>query len=910
MNETASGRYDRRQFLWRTAVATGLGLGSGRCGFGPGRPVALVVDPSDPVASSPPARWALGELREALATRGMAAELHRAVEDLPPAAVCVVVAGAAAAVAGAVLDRARLEVPDGAEALGLVPGRVAGKDVLLACGRDPLGLVYAVLELADRVRHHADPLAGLAPDRGVVESPANRIRCISRAFCSDVEDKPWYDDREMWPEYLSMLVSQRYNRFNLTLGLAYDFARRVSDCYFHFAYPFLVEVPGYAVRAAPLPDTERDRNLETLRFIGEEAARRGLQFNLGIWTHAYVWEDSPNPNYLIEGLTPESHGPYCRDALRKILDECPGITGVTIRIHGESGVKEGSYAFWRTVFDGVATCGRPIRIDLHAKGIDQRMIDLALATGLSVEAAPKYWAEHMGLPYHQAAIRELERRPREGNAFFSISGGARRFTRYGYADLMKEDRRHEVLFRMFPGTRRVLLWGDPLTAAGFGRVSHFCGAAGVDFMEPLYFKGRRGSGVPGDRCSYADPSLRTRWDWQKFLYTHRVWGRLLYNPEADPDVWRRYLTARFGKGALPAEEALAAATRVLQIVSTVHGVSAAHNRYWPEMYVNMPISDPEAPHHYGDTPPPKRFGTVSPFDPEMFLTVDGTAAELVSGEPSGRYTQVEAAGWLEDLAATAEGRLAAAREAVPDPEEPEFRRLAIDTAIQVGLGRFFAAKLRSAVLWGIWTSTGERRALEEAVAAYRRARTAWADLAEIARGVYMDNVSYGEQDYLSGHWQDRLPAIDADVARLEAELASVAVRAAPVAEGGPASAAINQAMGRPVRPSFACRHEPPPIFRPGGAVTLGLSVAGRAPSVSGVSLRYRHVNQAEAWESVDMERHGEVWQAAIPAAYTDSPYPLQYHFVLRQATAGAALFPGLGPDLVREPYFVVRQSRG
>jgi hypothetical protein len=707
-----------------------------------------------------------------------------------------------------------------------------------------------------------------------------------------------------------MLVSQRYNRFNLTLGLAYDFTRNVSDCYFHFAYPFLVDVPGYSVRATPLPNEERDRNLETLRFIGEEAARRGLQFNLGVWTHAYVWTESPRPNYVIEGLTPESHGPYCRDALRMVLQECPGITGATIRIHGESGVKEGSYAFWKTVFDGVATCERPVKIDLHAKGIDQKMIDLALSTGLPVETAPKYWAEHMGLPYHQAAIRELERRPREGNAFFSISGGARRFTRYGYADLMKEDRRHDVLFRMFPGTRRVLLWGDPLTAAGFGRVSHFCGAAGVDYMEPLYFKGRRGSGVPGDRCSYADPSLRTRWDWQKFLYTHRVWGRLLYNPEADPDVWRRYLKARFSEGAGPAEEALAAATRVLQIFSTVHGVSAAHNRYWPEMYVNMSIVDPDAPKPYGDTPEPKRFGTVSPFDPEMFLSVDATVAELLRGPRSGRHTSIEAACWLEDLAAMADTQLSAARETVPDATDPEFRRLAIDTGIQVGLGRFFAAKLRSAVLWGLWTESGSRRALDEALAAHCRGREAWVALAELARGVYMEDVSYGPQEYLRGHWDDRLPAIDADTARMERVLEDAAAHGSSPDDGTDVVAAIDEALGRPERPSVACGHESPATFGLGEAVPLRLVVreeaSGNAPS--GVQLRYRHVNQAEAWEAVDMKRADGAWQAMIPAPYADSPYPLQYHFVLREGMKSAWLYPGLGPELVQQPYFVVRQS--
>ena len=57
----------------------------------------------------------------------------------------------------------------------------------------------------------------------------------------------------------------------------------------------------------------------------------------------------------------------------------------------------------------------------------------------------------------------------------------------------------------------------------------------------------------------------------------------------------------------------------------------------------------------------------------------------------------------------------------------------------------------------------------EAVVAYRRARDAWAELAELAWGVYMEDVSYGPQEHLRGHWRDRLPAIDADVAAQIAE---------------------------------------------------------------------------------------------------------------------------------------------
>ena len=102
----------------------------------------------------------------------------------------------------------------------------------------------------------------------------------------------------------------------------------------------------------------------------------------------------------------------------------------------------------------------------------------------------RFWAEHQGLGYHQADIRALEI-PRPGHietGTFSVSSGDRLFTRYGYADLFQEGRKFDVLFRMWPGTQRHLLWGDPQAAAAYGRAAHFCGATGMEIFEPLFFK--------------------------------------------------------------------------------------------------------------------------------------------------------------------------------------------------------------------------------------------------------------------------------------------------------------------------------------------------------------------------------------------------------------------------------------
>ena len=901
METEASQKLNRRQFIGLAGSFAGsLGiLAAGQTHRGH---ISLVADPADAVASAPPARWALSELEQSLNAGGVAVHKFERLSQAGAGDFCLVAAGSQSKLGAGILKQARAGLADQPEALGLVPASVQGRQVLLACGSDTRGLVYALLELSDRVQHAADPLSALAPRASIIERPANSVRSVMRLFASDLEDKPWYNDREMWPRYLTMLATQRFNRFNLSLGLGYDFLRRVTDAYFLFPYPFLLAVPGYNVRATQLPEAERDRNLEMLKFISEQTVARGMQFQLGVWMHGYEWIDSPNANYRIEGLTRETHASYCRDALRLLLQRCPAISAVTIRTHGESGVEEGSYDFWRTIFDGVATCGRKVELDLHPKGLDQTMLDNALATKQPVTVSPKFWAEHLGMSYHQADIRAEEIPPtgKQPTGLMKLSTGSRSFTRYGFGDLLREDRNWQVVHRVWPGSQRLLLWGDPLSAAAYSRAFQFCGSNGAELCEPLTFKGRRGSGIAGDRCAYADAKLRTRWDWEKYLYTYRVWGRLLYHPDSNPDVWRRYLNHQFGSGASEIETALATASRILPIVTTAHLPSAANNNFWPEMYLNHSLIDAAHPGSYSDTPAPKVFGNVSPLDPQLFSRINDFADELLSGKHSGKYSPIEVAQWIDDHATAASKHLAAAQ--IKEIEDAEYRRLAIDVSVQAGLGRFFAAKFRAAALYRIFEKTEARMALEAALDQYRKARAAWAEFANLARDVYMSDVTVGELPQLHGHWLDRLKRIDQDISAVAARL-----------DGSKQSATVDglanliaRVLERPQRQELVCRHNPPPKLVPGQALTIELSV--KAP-IDAPALVYRHVNQAERFNSIRMVRleMSDVprYSATIPPAYTDSSYPLEYYFEVPQSD-GMGLYPGFSKDLTNQPYFVVR----
>ena len=75
---------------------------------------------------------------------------------------------------------------------------------------------------------------------------------------------------------------------------------------------------------------------------------------------------------------------------------------------------------------------------------------------------------------------------------------------------------------------------------------------------------------------------------------------------------------------------------------------------------------------------------------------------------------------------------------------PAFRRIEADVLIQIGLGRFFAAKLRSGVLYAVFEQSEEPQAGRKAIDQYEMAREAWAGMATHAAARFIaSDISYG-----------------------------------------------------------------------------------------------------------------------------------------------------------------------
>lgn len=781
-----------------------------------------------------------------------------------------------------------------------------GRRGLSVSGGDDVGVAYGLTEIADRLRYADDPSAALADIETEEHRPHTRVRAMLRTFTSDVLDLAWLRSEEFWAGYLDELATNRINRFQLALGMQYNFSHDldVVDNYLCFSYPFLIDVPGYQITVDGVDEAERAANLAALQHIGTQCARRGITFQLGLWNHSLHSElgAAPKLRYRVRGLSEDEVPGYTARALPQLLQAVPTISGITLRVHYEGGVPEGTRSeFWREALSGLPQVGRPVTVDVHSKGVDDDLLKLAeSSSGARVQVSAKYWAEHMGLPYHQTAVRDLEKaRPAKGDDLRGITQNARRFTRYGYGDFLSADRSYEFLFRVWPGSQRFLLSADPGLLSGYARESVIGGALGLEWCEPLSFRGRKTSGS-GNRDLYRDERLGNGiHDWKKYRYFYRLAGRLAYDPDADPSQWRRYLRGTFGEAAGDIEEALGNASRVLPLVTTALGMSASNNFYWPEVPTNFPLAHSGGAGRYDfDTAEPKLWGGISPFDPAIFDTTYDYVAAAERGELTGRYTPPEVAEWLDALADAALTALDSAQGRVLDPTDPEFSRVDVDVRIQAALARFYTARLRAGVRYAWHEHTGNAAELSAAIAEYDLGREAMASVIELAAGVYDDELCFGDRVTERGHWTDRLDQLDEDLAALRGELAALST-AADEPVGRLKAAEPVAVIGAPV----PIQHQKPTGFTAGEP--LALRVQGE---LEAVELRYRHLNQGEPYRSSTMMCRDGAFVGEISSDVTDGSFPIQYYFLVRPKAGQLQLSPGIGADLCGRPYHVVSQS--
>ena len=476
---------------------------------------------------------------------------------------------------------------------------------------------------------------------------------------------------------------------------------------------------------------------------------------------------APVPQYagevLVENL-PEGlkAADYCAQGLRRMLEACPAINGVQLRMNAEAGVPEEQQTdFYRPLFRAVADCGHPVRLDLRYKGLQPETTKAAHDAGLDLTVSTKFWCEHFGLPYHPTVADEHYRE-----------------SRYSFGAMLSYPRDYRVVYRLWTvGSQRLLLWGDPEYAKRFAHSCRLGGGEGFEVFAPLSNQGY--GDAPGRWEVFADPSYKVgRWDYERYWYFYLAFGRLGYNPATNPEVWRRELRQRFDDAAGDVESAYRSASRILPLITAARMPSASEWRWWPEMETGGPLRE------YIRTPPSDtaQFYAIRRWEktPAWYwddwdATIPGYAEDAAAGKLGGKTTPFDVSRKLLELVQQTEAALERAKTQARDPQSPEFRGTELDLRVLAELARFHAEKTQAAAHLALFETTGEAGRLPVALEHIRAAESAWSRIAGLTDGVYHDDLVFGIAkgsarsrggQHHSGHWKDRLAEVQADVAEV------------------------------------------------------------------------------------------------------------------------------------------------
>ncbi len=761
---------------------------------------------------------------------------------------------------------------------------------LVVSGTDARGLAYALLELAERVDAHG--VSALTAVDDAIQFPDNEIRGVDKFVETPVEDD-WLFDDDFWAYYLDRLVRCRFNRFTLVTG--YDTA------YLSPPYPFIVDVPGYPdVRLSDNSDVSRQQHREQLRSIGAQCHEHGLEFVLGIW------QQQPWTGYqgnLVDGL-PEGErlADYCAAGLRELLTAVPEIDGVQLRVNYESGVageddRATAEDFWLRVIDAVADAsedrGEEIGLDLRAKGLTDPMIDHGLERGLDVTVPTKFWCESTGLPYHTTQMREGE---------LSNLDDPNRSRRYSYADLLTEPRAYDVLYRLWvTGTNRLFVWGDPDYARRFSRATEFGDSRGFEITSPLSLKGGY-AGLREDGWPlFDDPDLRDyTWEDERYWAWYRLFGRVGYDRETDPDVWERQFEERFGDASAALLDGYRAASGVLPLLTAFHLTThpALHN--WAELDTGGALF---SEHNLNETFGETTYLTAEPSDPGLFYRIDEYVEDELADAVGGKYTPVQVATWLSHFAARTRDAVSAAEPQAPDTGE--CRATILDLRMLADLADYHAHKVHAAIDLCQYEETGAPSHLIGAHASARTAREFWAALAARGEGTYHDDLVFGRGPEAAdaGNWSDRLSEIDADIETLERLLDEEGEDPNPdaVSRRNPSE------VGKFSHPAFDLDV---PDRHPADEDLPIVLEAGERNRAATVRLHYRHANQYDGvFQTIEMTSTDAGYEATIPRTYIERQWDLLVYASAVADDDTVIIIPGVYNPRVAMPYHVVHTTR-
>jgi hypothetical protein len=701
--------------------------------------VSLIQD----AAASAPVRHGVEKVKAALQSRGIRYEESPSLQAARGQIIIVAGLPSAAGVGAERVKALGLTVPMAAESVLIRRADWKGKSLLLLSGSDDRGLMYSLLEVADRIGwagNAADPLSEV---HDTVESPSVADRGVTIFTMQQAQFENRLHDENYWAKYFDNLAHDRFNRFQVLF--AYE-----MDGYMCPAYPYFGDTEGFpGVKVAGLSKDQQQRNAADLHRLIRMAHDRGLRVTLGFWCHYYqtstsfrsVNQGQPVTGKVV-GLSLENLIPYTRAALATFLRSYPEVDTVQFLMNPESGLKtKDAENFWSSVYLGMKEAAPNLQYEVRAKGVSDDLVEQGRNLGLKIRLNTKYWAEQVGLPYHPTHIQELNQFER----------------RHSYADMLKYPRNYDLHYTLWTsGTTRILLWGDPEYVKRFAGTVSLGDVQGFDVMEPLATKM---AGHPQQMKPFELLAPQYRYydyEFERYWHFFQVFGRLTYNPNTSSEEWDREFDKRFGKDAAPyVEQGLHRASEILPHI-TAYCLPPNHfptTRGWPERQRQEDLA---------------AYAKAEPSDIAQFRSLSDAADDRVEGHESARISPMETSQWFAQASRDVFSLAAQAEQhAGPNPSK-EFVSTVVDLRILANLASYHSHRIPAGLSMALFNQTHDLNALDDAISGEKEAIKAWEGIVSAAGNVYNSDLMMGIPEFdLSGSWKDELIKFKSGLAALE-----------------------------------------------------------------------------------------------------------------------------------------------
>jgi len=835
--------------------------------------ISIITDASPGLAAT----HGIDKLTEILSKKNIFFEKVSSINQAQGKTIIIAGLSKGSGAAAMILKSGSHRLPDAAEALTIFKTIIQNKQTWVISGSDDTGLMYALLDVANRIGWSTGKTNPFNRVKKTTEKADVKERAVVIYTMNRAHWESRFYDEKYWESYLDMMATDRLNM--LEVGFGFENGGFLAP-----AYPYFFNVESFSfIRMGDITSEQQKRNLDALNRLIQMCHDRGIKFRVGFWDHIYRGgfqsnKDLPEQvNSQVQGVTADNMIAYTQVALAKFIVLVPHLDGILFRAHNESGLKkEEQLTFWKGVFDMLKEKAPNLVVDLHAKEVSDTIVHEGQDRGLTIRMSTKYWMEQMGLPFH----------PTHTNRITDDS-----YRRHSYADMLNYEEHYKVFYRIWGGTTRVLLWGDPEYAKRFAVSTHIHDGAGFGVNEPLTTKMHA---QPHDAKPFdlLKPKYRYyEYEFERYWHFYQSFGRMGYNPATPADIWDEAFSQHFGTTTGPViEKALHIASWVLpRIVASCFPL------------VGFPIASGWAEkQHLGDLPD---YAKTTPSDVQQFSSFNDEAKLIMENRETAKILPSRNSKWFKQTSDKINQLITAAERSADNKPGGELFSTITDLKILGNLALYHSCRIPAAVSYRLYENTRDVTALDDAIKYEKNAIKAWKQIVRVAGDVYADTLMMGPRKRtLTGHWREELTDLESGLSKLEQlktnyqkpDSAKVAIH-------------FKAAANVDYNSLFKILTQPATAALAGQPLTIRVKVTATA-GLKWVHLLYREVNQYKEFKTIDMHitRDKNIFEATIPGEGVTSKWDLMYLFEIMDRHKNGIIFPNLD---IQTPYILVKVSK-